>query len=153
MVKIRKIDSSSPWAVLILILFQIITLVCLFFNPIQVLHLKNYPEISPRASLKKSCHAAMLSILSRRASKTLFAKTLIFQMEREDYGVFDFLGKEEVFDVLESKKKGRCTAIITDRVGVRFFSFYFENSNESDHIYGRYITRIDEITNEQIVEE
>ena len=105
MVKIRKIDSSSPWAVLLLIFFQIITLVCLLFNPIQVWHLKDHPDISPRASLKKSCHAAMLSILARRASKTLFAKALIFQMEREDYGVFDFVGKEEIFDVLESKRK------------------------------------------------
>ena len=86
----------------------------------------------------------MQSILKKKASPALFETTLIGQMEEDDYKIFDFIGKEKIFDVIKGKTKNTCTVIFTDRLGARYFSFRFIDSENTDHIYGRYIDQINE---------
>ena len=116
-------------------------------------YLKDFPELDTKASIKKSCYLAMRSILNKKASKALFDKLLVEQMKEDDYKFFDFVGKEKIFDVVENKSKGHCTVILTDNLGDRFFSFHFEDSNNSDYIYGRYVSKIDDITYDELTED
>ena len=130
---------------------ELFTLFLVYFQRPQC-HLREMPELSSSAPMRKSCHVAMSSILNKKASAMLFDESLIIQMERDDYKFFDFLGKEQIFDVIQGRDKNHCTVILTDRMGNRFFSFQFEESVDANYLYGRYIKKIDEITHKNLAE-
>ena len=141
---LRVLVSLSLMAQLAILFF--------IFTQNRMFYLKDLPQFDNKASLKRSCHLAMASILNKRASSVIFEKSLISQMQEDDYRFFDFVGGEKIFDVAENQSKGQCTVIITDRLGDRLFSLRFKDSDKSAHIYGRYVQRIDEITYDKLTE-
>ena len=108
----------------------------------------NIHEFDHRPSISKSCHLAMTSILQKRVSTIVFDKNIVEKIEEENYSFFDFVGNEEIFDII--KNKSQCTVILKDKIGHRFFKFSFKDSIHNNHIYGRFIDAIEEITHENL---
>lgn len=84
-----KVFKYLPF--LSLIVMELLALSLLYFQR-PGCHLKEMPELSSAAPLRKSCHVAMSSILNKKAHPMLFDESLVTQMERDDYKFFDFLG-------------------------------------------------------------
>ncbi|MCY4644382.1 MAG: hypothetical protein OXB88_07165 [Bacteriovoracales bacterium] len=131
---------------------QAVTLILFFFQHPH-LYFKDFPELEERASLKKTCYLAMKSILQKKASPALFHDSLLEKMREGDYGFFDFIGGEKIFDVVKNDSKGDCAVILTEKRGDRFFAFKFKDSDSRTHIYGRIVVRIDEITSNELTGE
>ena len=141
----RRWDRGRPWIMpSIRIILPIVQTTMLCFLAREKFFLRGHPEFETAAPIKRVCLVAMESILKRQASPALFDGSLVEQMERERYKIFDFAGEEKVFDVTKRPLKSTCTAILTDRLGIRYFTFRFRDSDDGRHIYGRYIDQIDE---------
>ena len=130
-------------------LLQIFTISVLFlhriFHPIYL----SDTDFSYKAPLKKACYMALKSILDRRVSSILFDKGLIKQMVEGEYQIFDFVGEEKIYDIMQ-KEKNRCVGVFTDRKGTRYFSFQFKESEKWRHVYGQYIVQIDEVLSQEL---
>ena len=112
----------------------------------------NSPDLDTKLAIKRSCHLAMKSIFQKRVSIVIFDKNIVKNIEDDNYEFFDFVGGEKIFDIIQNKSH-HCTVIITDKLGHRFFTFRFKDSNDKYHFYGRYIDAIEEITHEKLTEE
>lgn len=149
--RIKGVETSINLLAITSIIIQIGHFVFAFLQHSNF-YLKDFPELDTKAPIKKSCYLAMRSILNKKAVKAVFDETLVEQMEEDDYKFFDFVGKEKIFDVVQNSK-GHCTVIMSDRMGNRYFSFRFKDSDSRQHIYGRYIEGIDELTSSELTKE
>ena len=148
----RESNFSTKILLILIPLVQTLIIAWWTYNRKPTCHI-DMPDLSNRASIKNSCEVGMRAILAKRPSFHLFDKKLIPLIEKDNYAAFDFVGNEEIFDVITGKAENRCTVILSDRRGNRFFSFFLKNSSKDYHIYGRIIARIDEITHQNLTEE
>lgn len=88
----------------------------------------------------------MLTILNKNASPQLIDKKQIEEIEENNYSGLDFVGGEKIEDILVKENGDRCNLILTDRLGHRYFLFHLKNSEDSYHVYGKYVESIEEIT-------
>ena len=154
----EKFKSVKPkvfceFIIVICAIFQVICTLYLIIHDSDRLFFNDMPEIQSKLSIKKSCNVAMRSILQRKASLAIFDNNIINLIEDSNYDFFDFVGGEELFDIIAYKTLNKCTVIIIDKLGDRFFTFYFKDTESSQYIFGRYIYKIDEITYENLTKE
>ena len=144
---------SCESIIVVCAIFQVICTLYFIIYDNDRLFFNDIPEIQSKLPIKKSCNVAMRSILQRKASLAIFDNNIINLIEDSNYDFFDFEGEEELFDIIAYKALNKCTVIITDKLGDRFFTFYFKGTESNQYIYGRYIYKIDEITYENLTKE
>lgn len=93
---------------------------------------------------------ALLSLINKTPSYNLVDKNLIGIVEEDNYAALELVGGEKIQDILIRDNDKICLAVISDRLGQRFFKIGLKKSEAFFHPYGLYINSIEEITKDNI---